>query len=511
MDSTTFHPSRRSAGIVVVAAFFAGLVLVRTTLPLIDGDVWWHLRAGETVLAERAVPRIDTWTIAGYGMKWTSQDWLSNTLMAAIHGVSDTWGPTLLSLAFGLVVVIGFALLWNAVGRRNPGSSWAARALLLTAGLLVAAPVLGVRVQTVDLALLAAATWLLWSYLVDRRVRSLIGLPVLAAAWANLHAGWPLLFALGGAVIVGEAIDRMASRVVDQRPPLEWHEIGSLAAALLVSVAALLFNPNGADLLAYPLETAGIAAHRDVLVEWSPPDLTTFPGQAFLAFAVIVVLPTLILGRRHLRSADMLWLLGLTVLAAGAVRFVLAAGPICAAIAAVALAPAVGTHPAVAGLARRAAALQRPPDDGRRAAINVALAVLIVAVGVGVAAARVSPAQQQAAVAQAMPVRATEWLSSSFGAQRIFNVYAWGGWIGRELPERLVYIDGRSDIYGDAIIREYAEAISLQTDPRQLLDRAEVDAVVFWPESELADWLDEQPEWRRVHEDDLAAIWIREP
>jgi hypothetical protein len=370
--------------------------------------------------------------------------------------------------------------------------------------------VLGVRVQTVDLALLAAATWLLWSYLVDRRIRWLIGLPILAAVWANLHAGWPLLYALGGAVIVGEAIDRMASRVVDQRPPLEWREIGMLAAALFVSTGALLLNPNGADLRGYPLETAGIAAHRDFLVEWSPPDLTTFPGQAFLTFAVIIVLPTLVLGRRHLRSADALWLLGLTVLAAGAVRFVLAAGPISAAIAAVALAPAIGSHPAFAGIARHAAALQRAPDDGRRAAVNVGLAVMIVATGTAVAVARVSPAQQEAAIAQAMPVRATEWLSASSGAQRIFNVYAWGGWIGRELPDRLVYIDGRSDIYGDAIIREYAQAISLETNPRELLDRAEADAVVFWPESELAAWLDEQPEWRRVLEDDLAVIWMRE-
>lgn len=494
-----------------MAAFFAGLVLVRTTIPLVDGDVWWHLRAGETVLADRAVPRVDTWTIAAYGMEWISQDWLSNTLMAAIHGVSDTWGPTLLSFAFGVVTVIGFALLWNAVGRRNPGSSWAARALLLTAGLLVAAPVLGVRVQTVDLALLGASTWLLWCYLVDRRVRWLIGLPVLAAAWANLHAGWPLLFALGGAVVVGESIDRIAGRVVDERSPLEWREIGLLAGALLISVAALLLNPNGATLLAYPFATAGIAAHRDFLVEWSPPDLTTFPGQAFVAFAVLVVLPTLVLGRRHLRSADALWLLGLTVMAAGAVRFVLAAGPICAAIAAVALAPAIGTHPAVAGLARRAAALQRAPDDARRAAVNVALAVMVILAGVGVATARVSPPQQEAAIAQAMPVDATAWLTTSSGAQRIFNVYAWGGWIGRELPERLVYIDGRSDIYGDAIIREYAEAISLRADPRELLDRAAADTIVFWPNSELAGWLDAQPEWRRVHEDDLAVIWIREP
>ncbi|PZR62502.1 MAG: hypothetical protein DLM71_06755 [Chloroflexi bacterium] len=74
---------------------------------------------------------------------------------------------------------------------------------------------------------------------------------------------------------------------------------------------------------------------------------------------------------------------------------------------------------------------------------------------------------------------------------------------------RWVYIDGRSDIFGDTPIRAYARAIGLQTDPGLLLDAYAVDHVVFWPDSPLGRWLDRAPAWRRVYTDSLAAVWAR--
>ena len=51
------------------------------TLPMADGDAWWHIHAGEEILATGQVPDTNTWTIAGEGFRWISQDWLSNVGM----------------------------------------------------------------------------------------------------------------------------------------------------------------------------------------------------------------------------------------------------------------------------------------------------------------------------------------------------------------------------------------------------------------------------------------------
>ncbi len=511
-DVTPSSASRRElgapSGLILVSAFFFIVVLVRTTIPLIDGDAWWHLRAGETILATRAVPATDTWTIAGAGMRWISQDWLSNVVMAAVLGLGGTWGATLLSLVFGALVVLAFAMLWDAIQRRHPEGSWVGRTLLLSAGLVVAGPILGVRVQTIDLTMTALTVWLLWGYLADRRDRWLICLPLAAAAWANLHAGWPLLFALGGAMVVGEAADRLTRRRLEH-DPLTYRQIVRLSAALALAVAAIMLNPSGPVLYGYPFTTAGIGAHRDFLFEWSRPDLSSFPGQVLLGFLLLVVVPTLFVGRRSLRAVDALWLIGLGTLSIGAIRFGLVIGPVGAAVAAVVLAPALARFSALRGGARVAASIQRPARTPRLALLNVLLASAVGLLGVGIATARVAPPVQAAAIAESMPVAATSWLRQNLPDARIFNVYAWGGYLGRELPEALVYIDGRADIYGDAPIREYARAIALETDPAPLLDRAGIDTVVFWPETALASWLDEQPAWSRAYTDEQAVIWVR--
>ena len=48
---TASAASRRlPAAAAAIVGFFAAAVLPRATWPLIDGDVWWHIRAGEEVL-----------------------------------------------------------------------------------------------------------------------------------------------------------------------------------------------------------------------------------------------------------------------------------------------------------------------------------------------------------------------------------------------------------------------------------------------------------------------------
>lgn len=493
---------------IAVTAFFALIALPRATMPLVDGDVWWHLHAGETVLATGQVPRVDTWTLVGNGMHWISQDWLSNTAMAGLLAAGGPLGETLLSVLFGGLAVLAFALLWRAIGTRSPQSGWLGRLVWLTFGLLVAGPVIGVRVQTVDLVMVSLTIWLLWHFVVDRRQIWPLLLPVLAVAWVNLHGGFPLLFAFGGAVLAGDAIDRLYRRPV--RPePLPWRDLGWLALSLVAAAAALALNPNGVDIYAYPFSTAGIQAHRDFIFEWSRPDLSSLPGQLLFALLALGVVPTLLLARKQIRASDALWLVGASGLSLSAIRFVLVIGPVAAVMACVYLAPRISAsrfaRPA-GGIFRR---LGRPPRSTTTAVSNLVLCIAVAALGVGLAVARVTPSAQSSAIAEAMPVGATQWLRANAPSARIFNVYAWGGWLGRELPRASVFIDGRSDIYGDGPIRTYVQAINLETDPSTLLDRYRIDHVVFWPDSTLAGWLSRSGAWREVYVDRRAAVWER--
>jgi hypothetical protein len=496
-----------AAATVAAVAFLAAAVLPGATWPLVDGDVWWHIRAGREIVATGRVPDHDTWSLAGSGREWISQDWLANVALAAAHGLGE-WGPTLLSLTFGLLVVATFALLFAAVrlhgrGRAGPLATTAWLAL----GLLVAGPVLGVRVQVVDLTLTAVVVWVLWRYLADRRRRWLAALPAVAAVWVNLHAGFPLLFLAGGGVVVGEVLDRLLGRRAGEEP-LAWRQIGELGVALAVAAAALALNPNGVAMYGYPLYTLGIGSLGAYILEWSRPDPATLPGQLLAVFVCLAVVPTLLFARSRLRTADALMLVGLTAMSLLAVRFVLVAGPIGSAIAAATLTPVLAETRIGRRLTAIGASLGRAPAGGR-AAVNVGLCVVVVVLGTSVAFARVAPSAQRTAISEEAPVAAVRWIVEHEPGATVFNRYEWGGYLGFVRPGEPVFIDGRADVYGDAIIRRYAQTILLEIDPRAELDRYGVDAVLFSPNSALARWLDAAAEWRRAYSDAVAAVWVR--
>jgi hypothetical protein len=494
-----------AAATAAVVGFFVAAVLPRATWPLIDGDVWWHIRQGEEVLRGGAVPRVDTWSIVGAGRPWTSQDWGANVILAAGNSLGP-WGQTALSFLFGALTVLAFWILWRAIALRVPGIGWASRIVWLSLGLALAGPVMGVRVQVLDLLLATGVIWICWRYLVDPRRRWLIGLPALTVVWANLHAGWLLVFLLGGAVLVGEAVDRLLRRE-PEGAPLTWAQLRDLGLALVISAAALVLNPNGVDLYAYPFYTVGITALSRYVMEWFPASLDTLFGQLLAGFVVVAVVPALIFGRRRLRTADALILVGLTVLAYVAIRFLLIVGPIGGAIAAVVLAPILWET----GVGRRVspilARLGRP-RTGRLGAVNAALIGLLVIIGLGVALLRVSPPAQASEIARSLPAHAVEWMDANNPGERIFNRYEWGGFIGQHRPQYPIFMDGRADVYGDDLLRMYVSIIGLEGDPQLLFDRYGIDHALFPPDTPLADWFDASDAWERAYADTTAVVWI---
>lgn len=499
----TITVTRLSGSALVILAFFVAALLPRATWPLVDPDVWWHIRAGREVLDTGRVPDIDTWSLTAAGQPWTSQDWLANVVLAIGHSFGR-WGDAALSLLFALIAVAAFWLLWRAMRIRSPRMGWLARVTWLSVGLLLAGPTLGVRVQVVDLLLAAAVIGVLWSFLADRRSARLIGLPLIAVAWVNLHAGWPLLFLLGGAVVVGEGLDRALRR---RATALEPRELAGLGGALLLAGVALVVNPSTVNIYRYPLDTLALGTLKAAVGEWQPARLDSLFGWLWLGFVLLAVVPTLALRWRHIPLADAFTLVGLTVMAGMAVRFLLVLGPIGGAIAAMHLAPAIGGTGLGRAMAPYLDRLSRP-RSGRAYPAVVALLLLL---GLSLTALRASPASQASEVAVQQPVAAVDWMLAHDPGTRVFNRYEWGGYLGLRRPHVPIYIDGRADVYGDAVIAEYVRTIGLSVDPQATFDRYGIDHVLFPADTPLGGWLDASAAWQRAYHDDVATIWVASP
>ncbi|MEO8245847.1 MAG: hypothetical protein ABI622_01885 [Chloroflexota bacterium] len=491
---------RLSGSSLAILAFFVAALLPRATWPLVDPDVWWHIRAGQTTLGTGRVPDVDTWSLTAAGNPWTSQDWLANVVLAMGHGLG-TWGDTTLSALFALVAVAAFWLLWRAMRIRSPQIGWLSRVTWLSVGLVLAGPTLGVRVQVFDLLLAALVILVLWSFLADRRRTWLVGLPVIAVAWVNLHAGWPLLLLLGGAVLIGEATDRVSRR---RAAALEPRELAWLGGALLVSVGALVVNPNTLQIYRYPFDTLALGTLKAAVGEWQPARFDSLFGWLWLGFVLGAVIPTIAWRWRSIPLADALILLGLTAMAGMAVRFLLVLGPIGGAIVAIHLAPAIGATGLGRAMAPHLGRLGRP----RTGLAYPVVAALLLALGLGLAALRASPVSQAAEVAVEQPAAALDWILDHDPGKRVFNRYEWGGYLGLRRPATPIYIDGRADVYGDGVIAEYVRTIGLTVDPQTTFDRYGIDHVLFPADTPLGGWLDASGSWERAYHDDVATIWV---
>jgi hypothetical protein len=112
-----------------------------------------------------------------------------------------------------------------------------------------------------------------------------------------------------------------------------------------------------------------------------------------------------------------------------------------------------------------------------------------------------------------MPVQAVDWLEQNPQDGKMFNHFIWGGYIlYRMWPTETVFIDGQTDFYGEALMREYFDVINLSADWQNILDKHEVSWMLIPRNEALAKYLYavDDDAWRVIYEDETAVIFRRD-
>jgi hypothetical protein len=236
--------------------------------------------------------------------------------------------------------------------------------------------------------------------------------------------------------------------------------------------------------------------------EWFSPD---FHQVRFIPLMVLIVVCFVVLavspGRR--RVSDLVFLCAGLVVALRSGRHV----PVFALIAI----PILAEH-ATAILISRKPGLFGREDTSVQGGNAIVLRICLIFVAVllfGVHFKKVT-AQQPMAETRIYPKAAIEFLAGEHSLDRIFNCYDWGGYfIWRMYPERLVFIDGRADVYGDILFEEYFNTSNGQPNWRETLNKYQINAALIKPDSALASLLRVDPDWRKVYEDSQAVVFAR--
>jgi hypothetical protein len=107
------------------------------------------------------------------------------------------------------------------------------------------------------------------------------------------------------------------------------------------------------------------------------------------------------------------------------------------------------------------------------------------------------------------PVQALDWLEEHPQNGRMFNEFNWGGYIlYRIWPRQQVFLDSQSDFYGEPLMRDYDQIVSMRGSWEPLLEKYQVDWAILpanWP---LAGELSSQG-WEPVYEDQTAVVLVK--
>lgn len=473
---------QRAMTIILFALIFA----LAARVP-VDTDTWWHIRSGEYTLNHGMI-YADPFSFTKAGETWINHSWGSQIVLYAAWQLGGAAG---LSIFMAALATAGMYFVYKMC----EGSAYL-RAFALILGSAAAAVFWSPRPQMFSFLLSAVVLYLLYLYR-RKQIDRLWLIPIIMAVWGNLHAGFSIGFIFMGGVIAGEILGRIFSSSGDY---LTWQQIRKLIVIALISVAALVINPYGLQMLLVPFQTVGIGALRNFIQEWNSPNFQGRETWGFI-FLLLGVLGAAGASKRRLNWTDFILVSGTAFMSLLAGRNI--------AVFAVAATPVLTYH-LDSVLTERGWTLktvQRVTPGMAR--LNLILVIAVLLGALLKVAVVLSPKTVDQVMRETLPVAAVDYIQQNHPPREIFNSYNWGGYLLFALPNYPVFVDGRTDLYGDTFLTQYLQTAIGGDGWHDTLDNYGVNTVIIEKESGLARQLRSDAEWQEVYTDALASIFVR--
>lgn len=466
------------------------LVLIALTFVFAqtDPDYWWHQRTGQLILALGQLPRTDPFSFTSLGQPWITHEWLTEVCFAFIAAHFGYVGNVVL---YGTITALAALAIRATCRLRGLGPAGATGIMLWAFAIIL--PLANVRPQMVTILFLALTALIVTAYL-QGEARGLWILPPLFVLWVNLHGGYVIGLVLLGLTLLGETAARYLGRPAAPLRPL------LLTTAL--SGAATLVSPLGVEALRYPFTYAGTGnASQRFIAEWQSPN---FHNAAFYPLAASLLVGLLIgIGRGKPRPTELLWTALFSALALQSIRHTPLYAIVVLPLLGVQLASIAPSWPGVLTRWRAPARLILP--------VSGWLLLLIGTITLVAGSAALPLQTGTTPRVGGYPTGAVTFLRAHPEAQgNLFNTYSWGGYLIAELyPDRLVSIDGRADVHGDALVTQHRAAERLMPGWRDTLDTWQIGLVLIDRDGPLATALRDDPAWQELYAGDVERLFAR--
>jgi hypothetical protein len=449
-----------------------------------DYDSWWHLKVGDWIVANRAVPHTGIFSLTAANRPWVAYSWGYEVVLSRSYQWFGIIGVGLFGIV--LTLMIAYTVFWSL--RRLSGRFWEAWLLAictLYAFLFTLMP----RPVSVSILLYTVLLTALLEANRDGKIQRLYWLPVLFLVWANIHIQFVYgLFVLGlfvGTQLLPRLTESLGVKLSYLRnTPLPAQPLALLVVACLM---ATLIGPYGYRLYMVVLSYSQAHYSYEMIIELQPVSFRLsnnfvellLSGAGFVAigwrkkldlFKLALLTFACIVGFRTVRDG---WFLVITSAAF------------------------IADFPA-------------PREDKsetwlERGAMLVTVAFFLVLLSRNF---DFNERTLDATISETYPVDAANFLRRNPLPGPLYNNLDWGGFLIWYMPQYPVAIDGRNDLYGDDLDRTFHQAQgALQYKDDPYLGKA--GCVLLEKKYPLSAVLKLDPRFDVVYEDSIAIILAR--
>jgi hypothetical protein len=459
-----------------------------------DGDSGYHIRTGQVILATWNIPRKDIYSFHTPPLKWTAHEWLAELIMALVH---KTFGLTGVVLSFSVLLAATHWLLYRTLRSRSDDIILCTLVTLLATAASSSHWLARPHVFSLFLTLL-------WYRRLDgfqyRDEGTLYWLPVLMLCWVNLHGGFVIGLILLGLYIIGNVLGSIGAT------PTQSHRARQKAKTLLfwllITTAVCCANPIGYEILFFPFRITSDRFLMDRVAEFLSPN---FHDVLPFKYMFLVMIGLLAVSRSVLNLTEVALITLFSYMSLYSVRHVslyaIMAAPILLRLGQ----DTVRRMPAqILRFYRQRVdhlnAIESKISGTLWPSVVVALIVFLSLTG----------RLRYDFNADVFPVAAVEFLKKEPITGRMFNNDEFGDYmIFAAWPEYRVFMDGRSDMYGEKFGNAYLKVANALPGWKDVLTKFDVSWLIFDTRSPISSALVEQTDWQAIYSDKVATIFVK--
>ncbi|HAF49235.1 MAG TPA: hypothetical protein DCL08_08380 [Anaerolineaceae bacterium] len=467
-----------------------------------DGDLGRHLTLGRYILDNKAIPINDIFSHTMTGQAMTPHEWLSQVLFASAERILGLNGVILLS---AFVIATAF---WIVL-KQSESKTQSIFTAIFAGIFAVTTSMIHWLTRPHIFTFLLMALWMtVLHQMREGKVKRWWMLPILMLFWANLHGAFIAGFVNWILFGIGIIFDKFwnNSTKEDGLPAAFWryYLLGGVSSFLITFI-----NPSGLGLWKTSVGYLGNKYLVDHTIEYQSPNFHSVNFWPFLFFFILLMF---LMGLSNKKPKSTLLIvsaawLGMSLYSARNIPlFGIVSAPLLASVMDDLIHQTSSKFKFVKwfkGLDHRIKNMEKNLPGILWPTMSIILIIVGALLGVQVG----SEERRYAFDPEVFPVAAVDWLENNPQEGEVFNYFTWGGYLlNRQWPEYLVFIDGQTDFYGEALTRQYMQVINLENGWESVFEQYGVDWAIL-PSDEIASrYIPVDLGWEIIYKDDTTTI-----